>query len=355
MTDPHPVLILALDALVRVVPTNAAMADQVAAAWRRCAGSGTSGAATITLARSELPLSDAMGYRLTSEITRMAIEASAARLALLHGAAVASPDGRVVALVAASGTGKTTAALTLGRAGWGYVTDELVGIDGLDVIGFPKPLSVVRPEDPEAKRQVGPDEAGLARPPGRLVLTRVGFLCREPGAAPSLEPVPGLTAVAGLAAQSCGLTRLSGALRRLAGMVQGCGAWSVRYSESGQLDALLRELLDRKPAAFHWTPLDCSPSGPGTGWVRGAARDGLRCGGEAAVLVRDQVVQLGPLALSVWEELARPRDDADLLRELTRTHGPPPDDAAGLPALLADLRAAGVVEFRGVPDVTRRA
>lgn len=347
MTDLPALVIEALDARVRVVPTNAAMADQLGAAWRRCLGTGSSSAATITLARSALPLSDAMGYRLTSEITRAAIEASAARLSLLHGAALAAPDGRVVALVAPSGTGKTTAALTLGRAGWGYVTDELVGLDGPNVIGFPKPLSLVRPEDPEAKRQVGPDEAGLARPRGPLVLARVGLLRREPDVTPAIEPVSGLAAVAGLAGQSCGLTRLPGALQRLAGLVQRCGAWSLRYAESVQLDALLRELLNLTPAPFPWTALDREATSPGPGWIRGAALDGVRSGSEAVLLVRDQLVHLGPLATSVWQALARPRTEPDLLDDLVATHGPPPDDAPGLPAVLTDLRRAGVIALRG--------
>ena len=56
--------------------------------------------------------------------------------------------------MAASGTGKTTAARTLGRH-LGYLTDETVSVGpDLDVLPYQKPLSVVvDPDVPFRKRQ----------------------------------------------------------------------------------------------------------------------------------------------------------------------------------------------------------
>src|SRR4051794_21543545 len=53
---------------------------------------------------------------LSSRVTLAAIEQQAGRLWMLHGAALADPQsGASVALVAPSGTGKSTASRTLGR------------------------------------------------------------------------------------------------------------------------------------------------------------------------------------------------------------------------------------------------
>ena len=55
----------------------------------------------------------------------------------LHAAGLADRDGRALALVAASGTGKTTAARTLGGT-LGYLSDETVS-SAADSTSFPTP------------------------------------------------------------------------------------------------------------------------------------------------------------------------------------------------------------------------
>src|SRR5690242_6668193 len=67
-------------------------------------------------------------HHLSSALTLAVVERQAGRLWMLHAAALADPaSGATVVLVAPSGTGKSTAARTLGRR-WGYVTDETAGL-----------------------------------------------------------------------------------------------------------------------------------------------------------------------------------------------------------------------------------
>ena len=78
-------------------------------------------------------------------------------------------DGGTVALVAASGTGKTTAGRVLGRR-LGYVSDETIAVEhDLTVRAYPKPLSiVVNPATPRVKHERSPDDLGLLRAAGAL-------------------------------------------------------------------------------------------------------------------------------------------------------------------------------------------
>ena len=83
-------------------------------------------------------------FLLAARRLASAIDQRAGEVIMLHAAGLALPDGRVVAFVAPSGTGKTTLSRTLGKA-FGYVSDETVVInfDGT-VTPYPKPLSVIR-------------------------------------------------------------------------------------------------------------------------------------------------------------------------------------------------------------------
>jgi len=65
-------------------------------------------------------------------------------LLLVHAGAVVSPSGVGVLLPAASGSGKTSLAAGLVRAGWGYLSDEVGAIDPvtLHLCPYPKVLSI---------------------------------------------------------------------------------------------------------------------------------------------------------------------------------------------------------------------
>ena len=61
--------------------------------------------------------------------------AASGRLLVLRAAAVATPDGSVLGLLAPGGGGRSTAAAELSRRGFCYVTDELLAVtESLDVL-----------------------------------------------------------------------------------------------------------------------------------------------------------------------------------------------------------------------------
>ena len=86
-----------------------------------------------------------------------AILEQAVVMMMLHACGLADREtGRVVALVAASGTGRTTASTSRAKT-WGYVTDETVAIrDNVSVAPHPKPLSLKQAIVGPPKTQVEP-------------------------------------------------------------------------------------------------------------------------------------------------------------------------------------------------------
>lgn len=136
---------------------------------------------------------EALPYRLSGAVTIEALRQHVGTDLLFHAAGLSDGAGRVVVLVAASGTGKTTAARTLATR-LGYVSDESVAIrpDG-SVTAYPKPLSFVQGESRVRKVEVSPEAAGLIRAPGGLTFARqraraAGSLLPRTGA--GLHPRP---------------------------------------------------------------------------------------------------------------------------------------------------------------------
>ena len=82
-------------------------------------------------------------YLVSRCLTIASIRRRSGSCVMLHAAGLATDDGGTVALVAGSGTGKTTAGRLLGRS-LGYVSDETVTVEhDLTVRPYPKPLSIV--------------------------------------------------------------------------------------------------------------------------------------------------------------------------------------------------------------------
>ena len=97
---------------------------------------------TVT-AHGAIPV-ESMLASLSINVTLAALRCRAGEVLMLHAAGLATPDGRVVALVGPSGRGKTTVSRILGRE-FAYVSDESIAItaDGA-VVPYRKPLSVMR-------------------------------------------------------------------------------------------------------------------------------------------------------------------------------------------------------------------
>jgi len=123
-----------------------------------------------------------------AEITRHAVLRSP--LLCIHAGVVAAPHG-LVAIPGTSGHGKTTLVAALVRAGFGYLSDEVLAVDrtSLAVAVFPRPLALDRgswkvldldpAQAPELERLVAPAQLGTLGVGG--LLTDVVLSTRRAG------------------------------------------------------------------------------------------------------------------------------------------------------------------------------
>lgn len=184
-------------------------------------------------------------HHLSPAVTTAAIDAQAGQLVMLHAAALADPvTGRTAVLIAASGTGKTTASINLGRT-FAYLTDETSAItpDGV-VLAYRKPLSII--DGSHLKKQVAPSELGLLGTGRECRLAALLVIERDPQhqGEPTVEQLETVDAIAAMAPQSSYLPSMDKPLHRLADLIHLVGgARRVRYSESSDLEPVLAELL----------------------------------------------------------------------------------------------------------------
>ena len=286
-------------------------------------------------------------------ITRRGIELARGRLHVWHAAGVSLPSGQVVALVGPSGSGKTTAAGLLASSGWGYVTDEALGIrlDGT-VVPYPKPLAVV---GSTGKTLVGPDELGLGRHPRELTLAAIVLLDRRHDETrPSLTRVSVLEGALGLIAQSSGLVSPPYPLRSTLRLISRCGGiHRLAYRDISSALELLRDLVrdDAFPPRDNpesWVPIECSenghPAALAIGQVARAPFADAVATDEEVLVLRDSVpVLMAGIGASIWRAATTPMPIREVLDHLRRTHGDHPlaSDLAG--AAIDQLAGAGVL------------
>ncbi len=350
--------------------------DSMRSAWARCAG----GRRPLVPPRpleptADQPFTASVAYRsrkydagtfqlrsasfaelaehLTSRLTVEAILANAGRLTMLHACGVADPaTGAVVALVARSGTGKTTAASVLAGT-YGYVTDETVAIarDG-SMVPYPKPLSVKQgPVLP--KRQVGPDELGLQPAPEEPFIQSIVLLNRVPSgrpAAPVLERVPLADAVLALIPDSSSQGEMVEPLQSLCRLVDGVGGvWQVTYSEAADLPAALEPLFrSQTGSAGEWEAPAADDAHPGPipdGFIRRAApKDAVAIGGDLLVMLDNEIVRLSGIGPAIWEASANPIQPGRLAEEVGKVHGTPEGYREAVAAATEQLVAKSVLE-----------
>lgn len=255
--DEHPTEDVWLEALglsVRLCCQGAEaalLAAAMRASWDRCLvpapGDGADADPAIELTRT---LDDPEGLRrvmdeLSTRITQDALALRVGEWWLLHACALADPaTGATVVLVAPSGTGKTTAARTLGRR-WAYLTDETAAIDPEGrLTPYPKPLSLLvdgrRPKD-----QVSPSDLELLPAVPEPYLAAVALLDRDPGMdgveVTDVRTVEGLPL---LAEQTSSLHLLPQPLHLVAGMLARTGGLRrIRYAEASDLHDVVADLL----------------------------------------------------------------------------------------------------------------
>ncbi len=208
-----PLDVRVMGVVVRIAAEDAETRDRLARQWSRARVETTDDdpAVTLTVAPS-VPASEAASdYLLTTRVTLAGLTATAGRRLNLHAGGLADDRGRVLALVAASGTGKTTATRVLAQR-LGYVSDETVSVDpDGTVTPHPKPLSVVTdPRRPMDKEQLSPDDLGLVPTPAAGRLARLVVLHRDPEAPRGLVLLGALRGMLDLIEQSSSLAQLAG-------------------------------------------------------------------------------------------------------------------------------------------------
>lgn len=330
---------------------DAAARDVLAevAAVTSSTGGETMHVSTATLAQLE--------ESLTSTLTVEAIGARRHELLMLHACGVADESGRVLAFVAASGTGKTTIARALG-ARFGYVTDETVAVtpEGR-VLAYPKPLSVKPLTGSAPKAQLAPDALGL-RPVPDAPLTLAGVILlerRDDLKAPRLEHVDPVDAIEDLVPQT---SYLSARPRPITDLVHTLtalgGVRRLVYSEAGSVVRLVEETFAKLGAVAPpvWNEvvpvsLDAVPEARPGAILRAPADDAvLLPDGQLLLFCVDTLVRLSGIGPVIWRLAGQAPEFDDLVAAVLAEVGEPPAGVnvrGAVKVALSELEDLGVV------------
>lgn len=334
----HVVRIRALESTFRLETADGEIAERLRVEWSRCLVDEPDPNETTLSVERRGRSRDGVTYALASDITRRAIEAQIGRRLMFHACGLVDDAGRTAVLVAPSGTGKTTAAATLARKDFGYLTDEAVVVDDDGrVTPYPKPLSIVKPEG--GKAQAGPDELGLRPCPPEPRIRALVLLdrVREGAVEPRLEPVPLLEAMLELLPQTSALPSLERPIQRLCEAIDRCGGvYRLTYAQIDEVKALVRDLLEAPPRpAESWSALAVAAAiqqaavlDPTRAILRTTVRDAVRVGDEALLLRGVQPVRLSGIGLTIWREAHTSTGLPDLAEATVREHGPHPEAEA---------------------------
>jgi hypothetical protein len=274
-------------------------------------------------------------YGFATLVTLAALQATAGRRVNLHAGSLADDAGRVLVLVAPSGTGKTTATRALATR-LHYLSDETASItpDGI-VFAHPKPLSVViDPEDVTHKEQLSPDELGFGSTPDSGRLHRIVVLRRGPTSTPGLHRLDPLSALMELIEQSSSLPEVDSPLTTLHHLVESAGGvMLLEYEEiTEHLDALVDQLA--APASQEPEPegLVRHPGPAVTGVDHGVDvggdlvyrlpwTDALELDHELVILMASRAVRLADIPATLWLRLTEPMTVPELVAAAEETHG----------------------------------
>jgi hypothetical protein len=350
-----PLDVRVMGVVVRIAAEDDETRGRLARQWSRARVETTDDdpAVTLTVAPSVPASQAASDYLLTTRVTLAGLTATAGRRLNLHAGGLADDRGRVLALVAASGTGKTTATRVLARR-LGYVSDETVSVDpDGTVTPHPKPLSVVTdPARPMDKEQHSPDDLGLVTTPVSGRLARLVVLHRDTEAPRGLVRLGALRGMLDLIEQSSSLAQLDDPLRTLYSLVAACGGvWSLGYEEiADEVDGLVALLDEEAPPGPQpetvWHPGSSESAvtagdGPLVGrlpWV-----DAVEIDDEVVVLTESKAWLLADLTATVWLHLELPRTVDELVEAAQRRHGEHPDARAIVEGAIATLAEEDLV------------
>ncbi len=215
--------------------------DHIESAWQHCLVDATEPATRQV--HWQGPDAVTGMHLLSQQITSTAIDARAGEAIMLHAAAIANPEsGATLAVVGASGAGKTTWVQIHG-SNRRYLSDETVLITpDLTMVGVPKPLSLG--ESGTLKQQLAPEQFGLAQTDGTERLAGLWLLDRDGTAPAQLTAVELLDALPLLAHQASYLAAMDQPLQQLAAVVTACGGLSrAQYREAADLADLVAEAI----------------------------------------------------------------------------------------------------------------
>ncbi len=195
-------------------------------------------------------------YLLDKSIT-LALQGARKDLCFVHGGAVLAPDGRVVVLTAASGSGKSTATWALLHHGFGYLSDELAPIDPgtLQVLGYPHALCLKRhPPAPYllpvetlvTSRSMHIPVAGM---PATARLAAIFFVDhRCPENQPIVSELSPARAAMHLYANTLNpLAHPNDGLDAIAGIIQNVPSYSLNTANLGAACETLRTMFETRP------------------------------------------------------------------------------------------------------------
>ncbi|WP_051662300.1 MULTISPECIES: hypothetical protein [unclassified Microbacterium] len=331
---------LLVNAVGAVIEIDASQRDddfraRAAAAWAdaRYEGDRVADAVAVVPADTE----DAAALSALS--TDVTIKALAHRrhdpIWMLHAAGLATDDGRVVVLSAASGTGKTTAARHLSKR-YAYVSDETIGIDDTGrVVPYRKPLSIIE-QDVVPKAQVALSSIGGAHPlPDELRVAKIVVIDRSPEGpeVPEVELLDVADALALLGPQTSYLSDGPAPLQRIAALLAATGgAVRLRYREVTGIDGIIDALLDVEPTPVPPIVARTAPvvdASAADAYRRAETVDELVLESRVAVLRRTptggQVHVLDGIGPTIWSAAAGGSSLAQLVDAVVSAHGEPAD------------------------------
>lgn len=294
---------------------------------------------------------------IVSMLTLAGINTAAGSRLMFHAGGISDSTGRALALVAKSGTGKTTAVRNLAQR-FSYLSDETIAIDpeSLSIAPYPKPLSVLGPDGKRPKQQHSPEELGLLETPPGAILHKIAVLDRQPGCASVQQRHLDISeALQLLVPDSSSLSRLERGLVTLVNVLERTGgAVRITYGENTQLTALVPELLGEDHPASEprkgWAPADLTvreDSKPNDG-IRRVRRivpdDALWLEDSLAILNAERLDFVSGIGAVIWDTARTWLSHEELHRVVVAAHGAHPKSTTLVADAIQSLSAARLVE-----------
>ncbi|WP_237233326.1 hypothetical protein [Rothia nasisuis] len=309
----------------------------------------------------------AAAEQLTVQVTLQVLKHYSGSVHLLHAAVVGDQRTRgAFALVAASGTGKTTASRVLGRE-FAYLSDETAVIrPDRSIVPYLKPLSVIENEG-EPKVQYAPQELGLRavepddesyRLEHIIVLNRIG----KPHA-PTLERIPLGQALFNIVAQSSGVQASDRGLGALIDLINGVGgALLLTYSEIAQATPLLRDVLagrwnsTAEHVEYEHVPRYARGGLPlrrdRSELARSRETEGVAFEGRYYLTTQGMLSEVSLIAWDLWSAAERPITFEDLYDEMVELYGA--ISRSDFDAAVYSMVEAGMLDCSREPEPTDR-